>query len=63
MSVSHYNREISSEITRVHGESIQQLIRVATSYLDSPDNTYRIEDGGIVFERPMGESLLGRNES
>lgn len=59
MTVSHWNREISSEVTRVHDESISELIRVATTYLDSPENTYRVEDGGIVFERPMGESMTG----
>lgn len=63
MSVSHWNREISSEVTTVYNETISELVRVATTYLDSPDNTYRIEDNSIVFERPMGESMSGRSAS
>jgi len=40
--------------------SIAELVDAASAYLDSDENAYRIEDDAIVFERPMGEHLVGR---
>lgn len=58
--MNHYRREVASEVTYVRNVSIAELVDAASAYLDSDENAYRIEDDAIVFERPMGEHLVGR---
>ncbi|MFJ4173383.1 hypothetical protein [Microbacterium sp. NPDC089696] len=62
MSVSHFSREVFSEGTRVHGGAIAELITAAYAYQGVEGATWRVEDNGVVFERPMGEQISGRDE-
>ena len=60
MSVSRWTRTVSSEVSHVRGGSIPELIGEAREFLDDADAVWRIEDGAVVFERPMGETMTGR---
>ena len=62
MSTSHWTRTTREEITYVRGSDISELIAAAREYEDDPDAIWAIENGAVVFTRPMGEELIGREE-
>jgi hypothetical protein len=62
MSVSRYHRRVDSEVTYIRDESIQTLANLAMSFVHVDGATWRIEDDAVVFESPMGETLIGNGE-
>lgn len=60
MAVHHYDKTVRSEETYVSNVSIGDLIEAARLYLGDSDATWRVEDDAVVFERPVGTTLTGR---
>ena len=60
MSTSHWEKTTHEEVTYVRGSDIAELIAAAQEYEDDPNATWTVEDGAVVFARPMGEALTGR---
>lgn len=60
MSTSHWDKTTHEEVTHVRGTDISELIAAAQEYENDPDATWAIEGGAVVFTRPMGEELIGR---
>lgn len=61
MSAYHYEREIHSEQVRVMGGDIAELAAVVQEFARTAEEGARwfTEDGSLVLESPLGESLAG----